>query len=210
MGLLMKLSKTASYYKNKLNLMNKLKSYQLVHLYLEGKKVLDLGCGRGEYLQNFSKDSLGIEISKPNIKYCHKKGLKVLTQDLNLELPLSSHSFEAIFCSHVLEHLESPIKMLREIKRVLKKGGILVIGLPIEGSLLNYFDQYYEDHPGHLYSFSLKNIKILLEIIELSMERIFFEPPLARFLPMIFIQIYQLFPNWILMKLSGAYWVMAK
>lgn len=82
--------------------------------------VLDVGCGHGRHLRLMPKGSIGIDLC-PNKKL--KTEYELLIHDLNTGLPFKSESFDVIFASHVLEHLESPYKMLREFYRCLKWGG---------------------------------------------------------------------------------------
>lgn len=78
--------------------------------------LLNLGCGK-------DTDGIGIDINyKPDIRH-----------NLNDGIPVESNSVERIKCHHVLEHLESPITVLREIKRVLKSNGEASIIVPNVG-----------------------------------------------------------------------------
>src|SRR3989344_7834017 len=78
--------------------------YPLLH----DKSVLDMGCGKGDYLQSFGKNSLGLDISPQNIKQASTKLHPIKQADLNNQ-PVLKQKFEAIFLSHVLEHVDSPI-----------------------------------------------------------------------------------------------------
>jgi len=151
-------------------------SYKYIEPYVKNKKTLDLGCATGEYLETFSSNSEGTDFSDINISICHSKGLKVTKSDFNTILPFRDESFEVVFCSHVLEHVDCPLNVLREINRILKKGGLLILGLPIEASLVRFFkDRYFEDHSGHIYSFSIENIKRLLNFSEFKCYKIIWD-----------------------------------
>lgn len=141
-----------------------LASYKYIRPYLENKRVLDLGCGTGEYLETLTKDSVGVEISIPSIQICLSKNLKIVQADLNNKLPFLNNSFEAVLCSHVLEHVESPINLLKECNRILKKCGLLIVCLPTEYSIVRILrDNYFKEHKSHLYGFSISNIRKLYE-----------------------------------------------
>ena len=149
-----------------------LASYKYVEPYLRGRKTLDVGCATGEYLQTFSKESVGVDISIPNLEICRSKGLNVILADINKTLPFGDETFEGVFCSHVLEHVESPINFLQEMNRILKYNGIIVVGVPIEMSLARVFnDHYFNDHAGHIYAFSLANMKRLFEYSGFKVEK---------------------------------------
>ena len=155
--------KTAKQYTNLLTPCNILPSFRYVYPYLRNKKVLDIGCATGEYLQLFNPKSEGLDYSKKNIAICKKKKLKIKRFDFNKKLPYKANTFEGVFCSHVLEHVDSPIKLIQECNRILIKNGVLVIGLPSEKTIVrNLYDHYFKDHPTHIYSFSQDCIENLL------------------------------------------------
>ncbi len=103
-------------------------------------KILDVGCGDGFYLHllfNLKVKNLklvGVDIDKNALKSARKnlrgKKVKFIQADLLKGLPFKSGSFDKIIMSEVCEHLENDIKGLKEVKRVLKKGGTLVITVP--------------------------------------------------------------------------------
>ena len=189
-------------------------SFKYVLPYIKGKKVLDLGCANGKYLEVLSNDSVGVDISNPNIEECKKNGLNAIKVDINRLFldEFKAGSFEGILCSHVLEHVNSPIDLLRECHRILEDDGILVLGLPIEGGAVGFKDRYFKNHSGHLYSFSLDNIAALLEKTDFRIVDIYFELPLFTRLklPLVLLDQLQKLPNWILHKLSRAYWIIGK
>jgi SAM-dependent methyltransferase len=134
-----------------------------VKQYTSGKRVLDLGCGVGRYLQYFSATSVGVDASSPSLESCRKQGVTAKFGDLNLPLDFDSEEFDVVFCSHTLEHIESPISFLRECNRVLKSDGSIIIIVPFEMSLtIGLGKERYWGHPEHLYSFSIENLKVLL------------------------------------------------
>jgi SAM-dependent methyltransferase len=185
-------------------------SFQYVWPWLRNRAVLDLGCAKGAYLRQFGGDSMGIDISKPNLEHCRGLGLRVKAADLNRELPISAESFEGILCSHALEHVDAPIRLLRECRRILAPGGTLVLGLPIETSLVNRLrgQRYFYHHPGHLYSFSLENIDVLLQKTGFAIAGYYFEPRIVRVQP--WRSLLQRIPSGLAYLLALAYWVVAR
>ena len=184
-------------------------SFRYVWPSLRNRSVLDLGCAKGVYLREFGANSLGIDISKPNLEHCRGLGLRVRAADLNRDLPIPSGSFEAILCSHALEHVDAPIRLLRECRRILAPGGTLVLGLPIETSLVNRLrgQRYFYHHPGHLYSFSLENIDVLLQKTGFAIAHYYFEPRIVRGQP--WLSLLQHLPSQLMYPLALAYWVVA-
>jgi len=110
---------------------------KLVH---SGLTVVDLGCGEGTRLNLLAKGknirkAIGIDISKTAISRAKKKykELKFINADLE-KLPLKDGSADLVYSAFVLEHTDNTEKVLREAKRILKRGGNLVLIAPNYGS----------------------------------------------------------------------------
>lgn len=149
--------------------------------YLAHMKVLDVGCASGTFLRYFGCDSVGLDISLDDVRLCRTAGLNVIAADLNEGLPITDGSFEVAFCSHVLEHVDSPIDVLRELYRVLIPGGRVVVGIPTEHSISRAVlrDRYFRDHPGHVYGFSVDCIRRLFSLTGFESSRAIIDVPLA-------------------------------
>ncbi len=141
-------------------------SYKYIIPYISGKRVLDLGCGSGVYLEKFGNNSIGVDASIVNLRRLRSKELPGLRADICRRLPFQEGSFDVVFCSHILEHVSSPFDLLKECRRVLKNDGIIIVTVPIEKSLARLIlrDHYYRGHPTHLYSFSMDGMKQLLSL----------------------------------------------
>lgn len=104
----------------------------------EEDKILDMGCGDGFYLYLLSKLNLKFELTGVDINEralesakVHLKGKRIrLIQADILNLPFPEASFDKIIASEVLEHVGDDVLALKELHRVLKKGGILVLSVP--------------------------------------------------------------------------------
>ena len=187
-----------------------LPSFRYVLPCFDSRPVLDLGCAVGTYLKQLPPNSLGVDVSRPNLEHCRRLGLKVMAADLNGELPFPTASVPAVLCSHVLEHVDAPINLLRECHRIISKEGLLVLGLPIESNLVNRLrgHKYFYDHPGHLYSFSLENIQVLLNKTGFEVVRFYFEPRIIRFRQ--WSRLMQKLPPSAVYPLALAYWAVAR
>lgn len=101
----------------------------------KGKKVLDLGCGEGEIGREiFNKgDSFvkGLDNDVEMVEKAKKSGVyeKVLLADGG-EMPVEDESMDLVFSNSVLEHITHMEKVLKEVSRVLNKGGLLVATMP--------------------------------------------------------------------------------
>lgn len=99
---------------------------------LDEKKVLDLGCGYGEHLMKFGKDSVGITTTNDEVEYGIEANLKIvkgnveLIDSLNLE-----NNFQAIWANNLFEHLLSPHAFLMKLKLVADNDSRLVLGVPV-------------------------------------------------------------------------------
>jgi len=104
------------------------KKNPFVEMYFKGRKVLDIGCGRGGFLEKDPINFVGIDINKELIEITKNKGLKAYLGDA-ANLPFPDNFFDGINCTNVIEHLypEQALKMLSEAKRVLRPGGFFLI-----------------------------------------------------------------------------------
>jgi ubiquinone/menaquinone biosynthesis C-methylase UbiE len=109
------------------------KSIELAEI-KDNENLLDAGCGDGVLLKNLPKDKklrcYGIDYN-PFVKNLHIKKCKILVSDIR-KLPFVKNFFDKIFCLDILEHIIDIKKALFEIKRVLKKDGLLIVSGPTE------------------------------------------------------------------------------
>ena len=151
-------------------------------------KILDIGCGRGEFLQSLPNNFIkfGAEMNSQGIEICQNLGINVYVGDIN-KIDFKQAKFDIITLWHVLEHLPDPKKTLKIIYSLLKPSGRLFIAVPNSNSIgfkygrQNYF---HLDSPRHLTIPNDKSIKILLTEIGFSKIRIhlsFFDSPLDLF-----------------------------
>jgi ubiquinone/menaquinone biosynthesis C-methylase UbiE len=129
-------------------------------------KVLDVGCGIGEFL-DFYKNSYGIEVNPFLVKYCKEKGLNVKLGSI-YKIPFKGNMFDVVLCSHVLEHLEKPNIAIKEMRRVLKPKGKLILLVPTESG--------FRRDKTHKKFWHRENLKKLLEKTNFKIERMFYFP----------------------------------
>ncbi|MCS6913203.1 MAG: class I SAM-dependent methyltransferase [Myxococcales bacterium] len=188
-------------------------SFSLVLDVLRGEAVADLGCNGGHYLRFCGPGSQGLDISRDSVAACRAQGLSAQQHDLNvLPLPLPGGAFGVVLLSHVLEHVHAPLLLLQEANRLLRPGGRLVLGLPIEDSLYSRLRMdYYGGPEGHLYSFSRRNLRRLLELAGFTQERFYLHLPILGFRPWPRLnRLVQRLPTGLLYQLSGACWCIAR
>jgi len=153
-------------------------TFRNVKSFIKGR-TLDIGMGTGEYLEKFPKGSIGVDISRINLEINKRKGLIAILADINESLPFVDNSFGTVFCSHVIEHVDSPIYLLREAKRVLKIGGNIILAIPIEKTIVRLIREgYFKDHKTHLYGLSVDCVNRLLKQVGLQVIKKYFNFPL--------------------------------
>lgn len=94
------------------------------------EKILDLGCGVGDYTKSIAdlnvKNIIGADFKIQNARKKYNK-LYFKKIDFNKKLPFKDNYFDKIISVNVIEHLIDPISFLGEIKRILKPNGLIVI-----------------------------------------------------------------------------------
>ena len=99
-----------------------------VHFTVKGR-VLELGCGLGDLLEYLSSKGCvveGVEISDYAIKCLRKKGFRVYKADAQA-LPFKNNTYDYVISQHLLEHLDDPIKAIKESVRVARKAAIHIL-----------------------------------------------------------------------------------
>ncbi len=102
------------------------------HVALEGKRILDIGCGVGAFvrrMREFSQHVYGFDIDRGSIVAAAEE-LPGLALAVGEFMPFADASFDVIFLHEVLEHVDGDLATLREARRVLAPGGRIVIFAP--------------------------------------------------------------------------------
>lgn len=95
-------------------------------------RLLDLGCGNGDYLLRAREMGIRVEGCDPDPKavaFCRSRGLDVYIGDV-FDPRLRENSYDVITLNHVIEHVAAPKAMLVRIYALLKPGGIVWMALP--------------------------------------------------------------------------------
>jgi ubiquinone/menaquinone biosynthesis C-methylase UbiE len=93
-------------------------------------KILDLGCGTGMYFQTLANKSnivYGLDYSLASVERAKEKGYVEVKQGDIQSLPYPDNSFDFVFCTEVLEHILEYDLALKEIFRVLRPNGVLLL-----------------------------------------------------------------------------------
>jgi len=128
--------------------------YLFASQFVEGKRVLDIASGTG-YGSNLLKragatDVVGVDYAREAVAYASERHAShepsFLVGDAE-NVPLRSRSFDVVVSFETVEHVHDYHNMLREMKRLLRPGGLLVISTPNKGI-------YQDDNPFHLKEFT--------------------------------------------------------
>lgn len=108
---------------------------QLIRSYvpLEGRWILDVGCGIGTYVRrfrDFTTHSYGIDVSARRLQEAAAKGVANLVAAAGERLPFAEGSFDVIVFNEVIEHVTNDRDSIRDALRVLREGGHIVIYAP--------------------------------------------------------------------------------
>ncbi|MEX1255498.1 MAG: class I SAM-dependent methyltransferase [Dehalococcoidia bacterium] len=144
-----------------------------------GARILDVGCGTGRHLLELSRypvDLVGVDMSREDLRKTWYMFLITANEqpvNATLELivgggeglPFPDGAFDRVMCTETLEHVPDDGAVLRELLRVLKPDGILVISVPDEYSerlLWSLSERYYNTPGGHVRIYRRKQIRRLL------------------------------------------------
>lgn len=104
--------------------------------------ILDAGCGNG-WLTSLYKDGhevVGIDLADANLRRIRDLGIHAVKFNLDAPMPFADAVFDTVVCSEILEHIFTPDQLLREIMRVLKPGGRVILTVPNLHCLRNRMD----------------------------------------------------------------------
>ena len=140
------------------------------HQIKEKSKVLDVCCGRGEFINEFINCGLegyGVDfVNEANILFSK---VQMKTADLTKEkLPYPDNFFDVVYSKSMIEHFYYPEKIFEECRRVLKPGGIIITMTPMwEYNISNFYEDFTHKTPFTIKSleeihkvFNFKEIKV--------------------------------------------------
>ncbi len=150
---------------DELNRLNKMRKF--VHFLNGCSHVLDIGCGRGEFLQALLEKNIkafGIDMDPACIERCKEKGLAAELADAREYLRSHKDIYDGIMCSHMIEHFHpQDVRVLfSRCHEALKKRGLLLIVTPNPKSLSVMADMFWRD-PTHIRPYPLDLLHIFLK-----------------------------------------------
>lgn len=121
---------------------------------------IDVGCGTGVLVEEMQKEclSFGIESSPDALRIITGTQRKVIVADASFHLPLKDKQATVVTALDVLEHIEDDKTALKELIRIVKAGGLIIVTVPAFGFLMSDWDESL----GHYRRYVLNDFKNLL------------------------------------------------
>lgn len=141
--------------------------YSLLDRYLpkgktkEERRALDLGCGAGLNLDHLAEyaQPVGTDFSEEALRFCLARGHKMLCKADAAHLPFGDREFNIITALDVVEHLDDDLVALTELKRTMRRGGLLIVSVPAYPALWSYWD----DILGHRRRYTVPAMRRVVE-----------------------------------------------
>lgn len=128
------------------------KVIEVIRKYGSGNgQLLDFGAGQGDFLKKMSASAFRYMYHGVDLMYSKVTGANWYVQDLNKKLQFKDGQFDVVTCIEVVEHLENPRQMVRDLARVLKAEGLLVLTTPNNESWRAIISYIFR---GHFVSFT--------------------------------------------------------
>ena len=148
-----------------------------------GERVLDLGCGAGRFvaaLRDAGAEPVGVELAAAALERARRNvagaDLRLVNEDGTL--PLGHGEVDVVWCSEVLEHVPDTVAFLTEVRRVLRRGGRLLVTVPDHGlvrrtgiALLRH-EAHYDPLGQHLRFYTRRSLERALDAIGFADVRI--------------------------------------
>jgi ubiquinone/menaquinone biosynthesis C-methylase UbiE len=181
---------------------------------LDSARILDVGCGTGANASAFARigQTTGIDTSVDALHFCQTRGMDTVALSPVETLPFAGGTFDVVTALDVLEHTDDDLQALREIHRVCRKEGLLLVTVPAYGFLWSEHDEALK-HRRRYTAHELRN-KLSVTGFEVMRTSYFIT---TLFFPILALRIWQgirknstrpktsvvLFPDWINDSLVG-------
>jgi 2-polyprenyl-3-methyl-5-hydroxy-6-metoxy-1,4-benzoquinol methylase len=153
---------------------------------LPSGRLLDFGCGGGQFISRFAKSGwevCGVEPDTVAAAALRSRSGHDIRSDLS-NIDDWKGSFDIVSLNHVIEHVPDPVETLRRLATCLKAGGKFIITTPNAGSLgRKLFGKYWRglEPPRHFNVFTRKSFRMTLEAAGLKVQTLSTEARIAQF-----------------------------
>jgi SAM-dependent methyltransferase len=127
--------------------------------------VVDVGCGNGGFVRACLErgiDAVGVEAFPESVAIAQRSGVRVLHARGD-DLPFETGSLDVVRLKEVLEHVQEPLALAAEMRRVLRRRGAFIAYVPTQWSQLYPFPANFYDDYTHIRAFSRVGLRRLLE-----------------------------------------------
>ena len=155
-------------------------------------QILDVGCGTGANLKMLGEfgDAQGVDISSDAVAFCRERGLENVKLGAAESLPYDDNGFDLVTAFDVVEHMDDDVAGLREMRRVLRPGGRLLLFVPT----FNFLWGLQDEVSNHRRRYRLAELRRAVTAAGFQVERTT-HANITFFLPVLFVRI--------LMRLTG-------
>ena len=151
-------------------------------LQVAGEGLLEIGCGRGEFLEHAGKAGIpcrGIELNEAAVEKAVEAGLKVEARDVMELAGEMAGRFDAVSAFQVLEHIAEPLDFLKACVELVRPGGRLLFSTPDGHGFcgrIPSLKMLLDAPPHHMGKWNGASYQFLTRILPLRMRRIRYEP----------------------------------
>ena len=151
------------------------KKFSLISQASQGKKILDYGCGTGEFvsfLNSKKMNAFGFEPNTNAFKIAKEKNPERI---FNSNQILKNEKFDVITLWHVLEHVPDLNEVIEQLKNSLNPDGKLFVAVPNYASFdAEYYQEFWAayDVPRHLWHFNQKSMQTLFNNFGMIIEKV--------------------------------------
>ena len=168
---------------------------KIIEVFKSEKKgrILDLGCARGDYSIELKRIGYDVIAADAFGDFQYKDEIEFKICDVTEELPFPDESFDYVLLAEIMEHLKNPYFVMKEINRVLRKSGKIILSTPnilniksrirflIEGSYeyfrespLDQIEMFKENlYQIHVFPLRYQELEFLLHDCRFRIDRIF-------------------------------------
>jgi SAM-dependent methyltransferase len=134
------------------------------------ERILDLGCGSGGVLQEWSSVAtcVGSDVSAYALEICRERGIPHLVRSDLSAVPFCSESFDVVMALDVIEHLDDDVALLRKMGALCSTGGRCIVAVPAYTFLWSQHDETF----GHKRRYTAKRLEAAIREAGLIPERI--------------------------------------
>ena len=155
--------------------------YQIAYeLIKPGEIVLEIGCGKGDFIEKLKKHNIyatGLEFNEEAIIKCREKALDVTRETIQEHAVYNKEKYDVVNSFQVMEHIAEIGDAIKASVEVLKKGGKLIISVPNNDSFLNKdANNLLNLPPHHMGLWGEESLKNMEKVFRVKLIKLFIEP----------------------------------